>query len=93
MVGAVDHFKSILEARVAGKMSFDVIDHVPGVKENEEGTEVVTDMKGRIEFKNVSFKYPTKQDMTVLDCFNCVFEEGKTTALVGPSGSGKSTII
>lgn len=25
--------------------------------------------------------------------FSCVFEEGKTTALVGPSGSGKSTII
>ena len=25
--------------------------------------------------------------------FKCVFEEGKTTALVGPSGSGKSTII
>lgn len=25
--------------------------------------------------------------------FSCVFEAGKTTALVGPSGSGKSTII
>ena len=29
----------------------------------------------------------------MLKKFNCVFEEGKTTALVGPSGSGKSTII
>jgi ABC-type multidrug transport system fused ATPase/permease subunit len=28
-----------------------------------------------------------------LNKFSCVFEEGKTTALVGPSGSGKSTII
>ena len=25
--------------------------------------------------------------------FNCTFESGKTTALVGPSGSGKSTIV
>jgi len=29
----------------------------------------------------------------VLDNFSAVFEEGKTTALVGPSGSGKSTIV
>jgi len=29
----------------------------------------------------------------VLKDFSCVFEAGKTTALVGPSGSGKSTII
>jgi len=28
-----------------------------------------------------------------LDNFSAVFEEGKTTALVGPSGSGKSTIV
>lgn len=31
--------------------------------------------------------------MTVLKKFSCIFEAGKTTALVGPSGSGKSTII
>jgi ATP-binding cassette subfamily B (MDR/TAP) protein 1 len=31
--------------------------------------------------------------LQVLKNFNCVFEAGKTTALVGPSGSGKSTII
>lgn len=29
----------------------------------------------------------------VLKNFSCVFEAGKTTALVGPSGSGKSTVI
>jgi ABC-type multidrug transport system fused ATPase/permease subunit len=41
----------------------------------------------------VSFKYPTRQELTVLKQFSCKFEAGKTTALVGPSGSGKSTII
>jgi len=29
----------------------------------------------------------------VMRDFSCVFEKGKTTALVGPSGSGKSTVI
>lgn len=50
-------------------------------------------MKGKIEFKNVSFAYPSKKDQNVLKNFSCEFEAGKTTALVGPSGSGKSTII
>lgn len=50
-------------------------------------------MKGKIEFKDVVFKYPTRPELTILKSFSCVFESGKTTALVGPSGSGKSTII
>lgn len=50
-------------------------------------------MKGRIEFKNVNFSYPSRPEDKVLNNFSCVFEPGKTTALVGPSGSGKSTII
>jgi len=50
-------------------------------------------MKGKIEFKDVSFVYPSREELKVLSSFNCVFEEGKTTALVGPSGSGKSTVI
>ena len=50
-------------------------------------------MKGLIEFKDVKFRYPSKDDLLVLKNFSCTFEAGKTTALVGPSGSGKSTII
>ena len=41
----------------------------------------------------MTFKYPTKQELTVLNNFSCVMEPGKTTAIVGPSGSGKSTVI
>jgi len=50
-------------------------------------------LTGKIEFKNVNFTYPSRQEVEVLKDFNCVFEAGKTTALVGFSGSGKSTII
>jgi ABC-type multidrug transport system fused ATPase/permease subunit len=62
---------------------------------NEKGTEIIrqADIKGHIEFKNVSFTYPSRPDNKVLKDFSEVFEAGKTTALVGPSGSGKSTII
>lgn len=41
----------------------------------------------------MSFTYPSQKDRLVLDKFSAVFEQGKTTALVGPSGSGKSTIV
>lgn len=44
-----------------------------------------------ITFRNVSFSY--EKDVPVLKNINCVFEKGKTTAIVGPSGSGKTTMI
>jgi len=47
-------------------------------------------MAGIIELKNVSF---SAQDRLIVDNFSHVFEEGKTTALIGPSGSGKSTVL
>jgi len=47
-------------------------------------------MAGIIELKNVSF---SAQDRLIVDDFSHVFEEGKTTALIGPSGSGKSTVL
>ncbi len=46
-----------------------------------------------IEFKNVSFSYPDRLDVLVLDDVSFRLIPGKTTALVGPSGSGKSSIV
>lgn len=46
-----------------------------------------------IELKNVSFSYPDRSDVRVLDDISLRLLSGKTTALVGPSGSGKSSIV
>ncbi len=51
----------------------------------------LTDVRGDIEFKNVSFKYNEKLDY-VLDNFNLDIHAGKNIALVGPSGGGKTTV-
>ena len=50
-------------------------------------------VKGKIEFKNVYFSYPKKEDNIILKNLNIIFEAGKTTALIGESGTGKSTIV
>ena len=51
----------------------------------------LTDVKGNIEFKNVSFRYNKKLDY-VLENFNLDIKAGKNIALVGPSGGGKTTV-
>ena len=53
----------------------------------------VSSIVSRIEFKNVSFSYPTRQDVDVLSDVSFSCESGNTVALVGQSGAGKSTIV
>ena len=50
-------------------------------------------VRGRIEFNDVTFQYPTRQETKVFNGFSLIVEAGKTVALVGPSGSGKSTAV
>lgn len=48
---------------------------------------------GKIVYKDVDFRYPTRKGVQVLDGLNLEIEAGKTIALVGPSGCGKSTCM
>ncbi|GJM93464.1 hypothetical protein PR202_ga10022 [Eleusine coracana subsp. coracana] len=59
---------------------------------NNEGV-VLDKVDGNIDFKHVSFKYPSRPDVQVLSDFTLAIPARKTVALVGESGSGKSTII
>lgn len=47
---------------------------------------------GHVKFVDVSFSYPSRQDIQVLRNINLTVNKGELVALVGPSGAGKSTI-
>ncbi|XP_055382556.1 multidrug resistance protein homolog 65-like [Condylostylus longicornis] len=49
--------------------------------------------KGIIEFEDVFFRYPSRQDIIILRGISINIESGQTVALVGSSGCGKSTCI
>ena len=54
----------------------------------------LSDIKGKIEFKNVNFSYPSdKNNKLILNGMNLNFESGKKIALIGHSGCGKTTVI
>ncbi len=52
----------------------------------------VTELKGNIEFKDVSFRYPDA-DEYVLSDISFAAEKGQTIALIGATGCGKSTVV
>jgi ATP-binding cassette subfamily B protein len=52
-----------------------------------------TPPQGRIEFDNVTFRYPARPDTAALDSFSLTVAPGEMVALVGPSGAGKTTVL
>jgi ATP-binding cassette subfamily B protein len=85
-----DLWSDLMRAGGASQRVFELIERSPelvtGGELRPEGA------AGRIELRGVSFAYPARPDVTVLDSIDLVFEPGTVTALVGPSGAGKSTL-
>uniref|UniRef100_A0A8C1JHX0 ABC-type xenobiotic transporter n=1 Tax=Cyprinus carpio TaxID=7962 RepID=A0A8C1JHX0_CYPCA len=87
------NIQSFSSARGAAHKVFHIIDHEPKINSfSEEGYKLDV-VKGNIEFKNIHFTYPSRQDVKVLNGLNLKVMSGQTIALVGSSGCGKSTTI
>jgi ATP-binding cassette subfamily B (MDR/TAP) protein 1 len=84
--------QGVLQSISAIKILANYID-VKGENDEKHQDRKMISFKHEIEFKNVSFAYPKRKDVLVLENVNLKFPKGKQIALVGLSGSGKSTIL
>ena len=75
----------------AAKRILPIIDNEQTILDKKQSKDVEI-TKGKIEFKNVNFKYESKNEI-VLKSLNLSIEGGKMSSLVGHSGAGKSTIL
>ena len=82
---------TISQSLSASKRVLPIIDHKNEIFEKNSDQELKI-VQGDIDFKNVNFKYDTKED-SALNLINLKIKGGKMTSLVGYSGAGKSTIL
>ncbi|CAF4062772.1 unnamed protein product [Rotaria sordida] len=86
----IQHFA---EALTSGSYVFDIIDRQTKIDVSSDEGDKPQNMIGDIEFNNVTFTYPARQETPILNKLSLKILSGKTVALVGTSGCGKSTII
>lgn len=90
--GLPEQIASIQRALGATDRVFELIDGDIERIELLRGNAPAKRTSGEIEFKDVSFNYPSRPDFTVLQNVSFKVAPGETVALVGYSGSGKTTI-
>ncbi|KAG4124660.1 hypothetical protein ERO13_D10G053700v2 [Gossypium hirsutum] len=90
---ALTYFAQFAQGTVAAGRVFDIIDRVPEIDPYNPEGRMLSSVRGKIEFKGVTFAYPSRPDTTILSSLNLVIRSAKTLALVGASGGGKSTIF
>lgn len=90
--GSLSNIPSITKAKDSAKTIFEVIDEKSVLDVRKSHVKQTTTIKQcAIEFKNVYFKYPSR-DHIVLNNFNMRIPANAKVALVGHSGCGKSTV-
>jgi ATP-binding cassette subfamily B protein len=82
-----------LDAKTAVQRFFEVIDEPVGI-EDPANPKTIKDPKGKLEFKDVHFRYPdsAKDQTDIVNGVNLVLEPGQSVALIGITGCGKTTL-
>ena len=82
-----------LDAKTAVQRFFEVIDEPVGI-EDPKNPKTINDPKGKLEFKDVHFRYPDspKDQPDIVNGVNLVLEPGQSVALIGITGCGKTTL-
>ncbi|KAJ0691615.1 putative ABC-type xenobiotic transporter [Helianthus annuus] len=81
------------KAKSSADSVFAILDRESEIDSSDESGLTLETVKGEIEIRHVSFRYPTRPDVEIFRDLCLTIHSGKTVALVGESGSGKSTVI
>ncbi|OGN90407.1 MAG: ABC transporter [Chloroflexi bacterium RBG_13_48_17] len=85
-------FVMLPRAIVSAQRINEVLDTEPVIIDPKSPVKFNGDIKGQVEFKDVSFRYPGAEE-DLLKNINFTAKPGQTTAIIGSTGSGKSTLI
>ncbi|KAK6119437.1 hypothetical protein DH2020_046821 [Rehmannia glutinosa] len=89
---AAPYITSFIRAKEAALPIFQMIER-NRVSKNSMCGRKLCKLDGHIQFKKVTFNYPSRPDVLIFDNLSFEIPLGKILAVVGGSGSGKSTII
>lgn len=87
---------NLKKAIIAFKSIYSTLDQpvlINPFRKDNEGKVSAQNIKGKIEFRNVYFAYPTRPEQVILKDVSFTIYPGQQAALVGYSGSGKSTVV
>jgi ATP-binding cassette subfamily B protein len=79
-------------AAVSGTRIADVLETDVSIKDPEEPRRFEEPFSAKLEFRDVSFKYPDAQENVICN-ISFTAQPGETTAIIGSTGCGKSTLI
>ncbi|CAH1434897.1 unnamed protein product [Lactuca virosa] len=87
-----DNLSNLMQSVGASEKVFQMMDLAPSQQFTSKGSKL-PNLKGLIEFVNVSFSYTSRETVHVLKDISITVNPYEVVALVGLSGSGKSTIV
>jgi ATP-binding cassette subfamily B protein len=85
-------FIMIPRASVSGVRVSEILEVDPQIKDPEKPKELPKDFKGKVEFKDVCYRFPGAEE-NILNKISFTALPGQTTAIIGSTGSGKSTLL
>lgn len=90
---AAPDITAFVRAKAAAYPIFEMIERDTASKASSRTGQKLDKLEGNIQFKNVSFSYPSRPDVVIFNNLCLDIPCGKIVALVGGSGSGKSTVV
>jgi len=86
-------FMTSSRAMASAKRISEVLDEVPDINDYSAKEKQKHIKDGKIEFKNVSFRYYKSSEDAVLDNISFTIEAGETVGIIGSTGCGKTTLV